>query len=108
LCHGLGEDDMAAVKPDDHGYELESNRALWELVEGHTARFVINGHTHRAMLRTFSGVTILNAGALHPKHRPMCAIADFGEGYVQLYDLQDGRVTAAERWAFDRGSRPYA
>jgi predicted phosphodiesterase len=105
LCHGLGEDDMAAVKPNDYGYDLESNRALWDLVEGQSARFVINGHTHRAMLRTISGLTILNAGTLHRKDRPLCSIVDFGEGYVQLYDLADGRTVAAEHWEFEHASR---
>jgi len=109
LCHGLGEDDMAAVKPDDYGYDLEANRALWELVEGRTARFVINGHSHRAMLRNISGVTILNAGTLHAArgHRPLCSIADFDAGYMQLYDVADGHTTEAERWTFEQASRPH-
>jgi len=107
LCHGLGEDDMGAVKPDDYGYNLESNRALWELVEDHSARFVINGHTHRVMLRNISGLTILNAGALPDRHRPVCCIADFDEGYLQLYDLEDGRTVTAERWTFEQASRPH-
>lgn len=105
LCHGLGDDDMACVRPDDYGYALESNRSLWALVDAGTARFVINGHSHRAMLRTISGVTIVNAGTLHPKHRPMCAIADFDHGYVQIFDLNGPAVTLAERWTLDR-SRP--
>src|SRR5450432_3845700 len=60
LCHGLGEDDMACVRPDDQGYWLESNGPLWELVESRRARFVVNGHSHRAMLRTIGSLTILN------------------------------------------------
>ena len=107
LCHGLGEDDMATVKPDDYGYDLESNRALWELVEGGTARFVVNGHSHRPMLRNISGLTILNAGTLHPKHRPVCAIADFDGGVLQIYDLEGGRTTPAQRWTFEQASRPH-
>jgi predicted phosphodiesterase len=107
LCHGLGEDDMASVKPDDYGYYLEGNRALWELVEGGSARFVINGHSHRVMLRNISGLTILNAGTLHPGHRSTCSIADFDEGFVQVYDLEDGRTQAAEHWTFEQASRPH-
>ena len=109
LCHGLGEDDMATVKPDDYGYDLESNRALWELVEGRTARFVVNGHSHRPMLRNISGLTILNAGTLHGArgHRPICAVGDFDEGYLQIYDITDDRISAAERWTFEQASRPH-
>jgi predicted phosphodiesterase len=106
LCHGLGEDDLACVRPDDYGHALEGNRALWELVESGTTRFVINGHSHRAMLRNIAGLTILNAGTLHPKHRPVCAIADFDAGYMQIYDLEGGQTKAAERWSFEEASRP--
>jgi predicted phosphodiesterase len=109
LCHGLGEDDMASVKPDDYGYDLENNRALWELVEGRTARFVVNGHSHRSMLRNISGLTILNAGTLHPErgYRSVCAIADFDEGFLQIYDLEGGRTVEAEHWTFEQASRPH-
>jgi predicted phosphodiesterase len=107
LCHGLGEDDMATVRPDDYGYQLEENRALWELVEGGTVRFAINGHSHRVMLRNISGLTILNAGTLHEKPRSVCSVADFDEGYMQIYDLEGGHTAAAERWTFEQASRPH-
>jgi predicted phosphodiesterase len=107
LCHGLGDDDMATVKPDDAGYALQENRALWELVEGRTARFIVNGHSHRVMLRSISGVTILNAGALTDRYRPVCCIADFDEGYMQIYDLDGERTLTAERWPFEPASRPH-
>jgi predicted phosphodiesterase len=107
LCHGLGEDDMATVRPDDYGHQLEENRALWELVEGGTARFAVNGHSHRVMLRNIAGLTILNAGTLHEKPRPVCSIADFDEGYMQIYDLVGGHATAAELWTFEQASRPH-
>jgi len=107
LCHGLGEDDMSSVKPDDYGYDLENNRALWELVEGEAARFVINGHTHRVMLRNISGLTILNAGSLTSEHRPVCVIADFDEGHMQLWDFVGEQLKMAERWTFEQASRPH-
>lgn len=106
LCHGLGDDDMASVRPDDDVEALISNVALNRLLEQRRARFVINGHSHRPMLRTIEGLTILNAGTLHPKHRPVCSIADFDRGEVQLYDLRSERVCPAEQWSFERGSRP--
>jgi predicted phosphodiesterase len=106
LCHGLGEDDMASVRPDDDGIALHNNTALWRLIRSGAARFVVNGHSHRPMLRTIDGLTILNAGTLHPKHRPVCSIADFEAGSVQVYDVDAKSVTLAERWSFERGSRP--
>ncbi len=106
LCHGLGEDDMASVKPDDDCEALRGNAALLRLLATRPARFVVNGHSHRPMLRTIDGLTILNAGTLHPQHRPICSIADFDQGEVQVYDIRSGAVTAGECWSFERGSRP--
>lgn len=106
VCHGLGEDDMASVRPDDEGYALLSNEPLWCLIKSRKARFVVNGHSHRPMLRTIDGLTIMNAGALHPIHRPVCSIADFDTGQMQVYDVTDSGVTHAEKWSFERGSRP--
>ncbi len=106
LCHGLGEDDMASVRPDDEGLALHDNHVLCRLIQGGAHRFVINGHTHRPMLRTIDGLTILNAGTLHPKHRPVCSIADFDAGKVHLFDLSPAGVVTAEQWSFERGSRP--
>ena len=106
LCHGLGDDDMASVRPDDEGEALLSNVALHRLLAIEPPRFVINGHSHRPMLRKIDGLSIINAGTLHPKHRPICAIADFGDGYVQVYDVRSEQITPAELWSFERGSRP--
>ena len=106
LCHGLGDDDMASVRPDDEGLALQQNKALRKLIKNRKARFVVNGHSHKPMLRTIEGLTILNAGTLHPKHRPTFSIADFDAGEVQVYDLAHDRINPAEHWSFERGSRP--
>jgi predicted phosphodiesterase len=106
LCHGLGEDDMASVRPDDDCEALLANAALVKLLASRPARFVVNGHSHRPMLRRIDGLTILNAGTLHPKHRPVCSVADFDSGEVQLYDIRGRDVTPAECWSFEHGSRP--
>jgi predicted phosphodiesterase len=106
LCHGLGDDDMASVRPSHDEVALHANVALCELLRSRPARFVINGHSHRPMLRTIEGLTILNAGTLHPKHRPVCSIADFEAGHVQLFDVFPTHLASAERWSFERGSSP--
>lgn len=106
LCHGLGEDDMASVRPDDDCEALRSNASLGKLLASPPARIVVNGHSHRPMLRTIDGLTILNAGTLHPMHRSVCSIADFEHGDVQFYDIRGSAVTPAECWSFERGSRP--
>ena len=98
LCHGLGEYDMGGVWPGDYGYALDSNFALLRLTLEKKYRFVINGHTHRRMVRRFDDLTIINAGTLFHEHEPSFLIADFGTGIIQFYDLDDsGLIAEGER-----------
>jgi predicted phosphodiesterase len=76
LCHGLGSDDMAGVLPHDQGYALDANHRLHALVGAAEYRFIVNGHTHRRMVRTFDGLTILNGGTLRSDHQPCICLAD--------------------------------
>jgi len=94
------------VKPDDDCEALRGNAAFLKLLSQRRARFVINGHSHRPMLRTIDGLTLLNAGTLHPMDRSVCSIADFELGEVQVYDIRGSTVSPAECWSFERGSRP--
>jgi predicted phosphodiesterase len=77
LCHGLGSNDMAKVGTDDDGYALESNDDLQRLVGADLFRWVLNGHSHRAMVRTFGGLTLVNAGTLKREHDPCFFELDF-------------------------------
>ncbi|MBP0018256.1 MAG: metallophosphoesterase family protein [Cyanobacteria bacterium SBLK] len=87
LCHGIGDRDMVRLLPDDWGYALESNFELQDLIRSHQYNFVINGHTHRRMVRKFEHLTIINAGTLKSTHHPCFAIVDFSLGWVQFFDL---------------------
>ncbi len=87
LCHGLGGDDMAGVWPQDDVLQTHSNYPLWQLVNRREYRFVLNGHTHQRLVRSFDELTIINAGTLYRKHRPCVCVADFGAGAVQFFDL---------------------
>lgn len=87
LCHGLGSDDMATVRPGDHGLALQNNASLQALLSPRQHRFLIQGHSHRAMVRTIEGLTLINPGTLHRDHRPGYVVADFGARHVQFYDL---------------------
>jgi len=120
LCHGLGGDDMNGVYPGDFGYGLEVNDVLQGLIREGRYRFVVNGHTHLRMVRSFGGLTIINAGSLtdnryaeisggRPGDRPgapgrsfdpghPCAlVVDFAELEVRPYCFAaDDRLLAAE------------
>ncbi len=91
LCHGLGHDDMASVGADDHGYAIETNDALQRLIADPATAIVINGHTHRAGVRHFDGLTVVNAGTLYREHDPGFIVMSFDSGEVTWTGLDDGR-----------------
>jgi putative phosphoesterase len=101
LCHGMGEDDMNRIYPDSDGYEIESNLTLSEILKAKEYSFVINGHTHEAMVRRIQGLTIINGGSLCRQPRPVCSVVDFEDGSVQFFEITPDAVLRAERVVFD-------
>lgn len=99
LCHGLGSDDMAGVWPMDDAMALHANQPLWHLVHSAEFAFVVNGHTHRRLVRSFGEMTIINAGTLYRKHDPCICIADFEQSFVQYFNVDaDGKIEIAEQY----------
>lgn len=78
---------MSGVTPDDFGYALECNTELQRLVSDGELRVVFNGHTHRAMVRQFQRLTIVNAGTLFREHKPGFVVVDFSNGNVPWHEL---------------------
>jgi putative phosphoesterase len=76
LCHGTGDDDMHAVRPDDFGLVLETNEALQELLSDGRISMLVCGHSHRRMVRRIGSLTILNAGTLRRGEDPTFGIVD--------------------------------
>lgn len=98
LCHGLGEYDLASVRPTDTAEEIYNNLELWGLYRRADLRFVINGHTHRRDVRRFHHLTVISAGTLHRDEAPSCAIIDIPDAAAEFYDVHgDGTVTFAVR-----------
>jgi len=89
LCHGLGPNDMASVLPDDFGYALEAKAELHDLIADPGVEIVLNGHTHRRMVRHFQGVTIINAGSLVSCQEPGIVLVDPQSGNVSWLSLHD-------------------
>jgi putative phosphoesterase len=95
LCHGVGDDDMQRLKPDDDGYALESNVALAALVGGvKKYAFAVGGHTHERMVRKFGDLVFVNPGTLASNHAPCCAIFDGAS--VRFFGLDDAKVPRPE------------
>jgi len=95
LCHGVGEDDMASLNPDTSGYGLMAIPSLKELMVREDLAFMLGGHTHRRMVREFSGLTVINAGTLHRDFEPCVALLDLGALFVEFHDV-GSTVTLAD------------
>ena len=103
LCHGLGTNDMARVKPDDEGYEIASNTDLQQLISERRYRFVLNGHTHRPMLRTFGPLSIVNAGTLLRDYERCFTLVDFERGELLRFRHAKGDLHYdRDAWFEDR------
>lgn len=97
LCHGLGTNDMAQLRPDDEGYAIEANLELQELIRSQRYRYVVCGHTHRRMVRRFGGLTVINGGTLLRGHDPCLLLVELDRGRVRAFELDpDGRSFAEE------------
>lgn len=101
LCHGTGKNDMLGVRPDDEGYALEANLELSQLLASRKYRYMLNGHTHRRMVRSVGDLTIINGGTLHPGYEPVFGLVDLPERCVRFFGARDPtHVTEVERVDF--------
>lgn len=97
LCHGLGNDDMAHVTPFDRGRALEDNAPLQELLASGRYRYVLNGHSHKPMVRAIGALTLINAGTLLADHGASCVLLDFSQREARFHTIAaDGSIAEAE------------
>lgn len=86
LCHGIGKNDMATVKPCDEGDVLGSNTDLQGLIQDDHFTYILCGHSHMRMVRNFGKMTMINAGTLFCDRATFCYI-NFSEGIVWFYEM---------------------
>lgn len=92
LCHGVGTDDEAWLLPDTRGYGLQDIPTLRELMLDDTVQFMLAGHTHERMVRTFPGLTVVNAGTIHRKDEQTFTVVDFDTMRVAFYSAREGEI----------------
>jgi len=98
LCHGLGEEDMAQLRPDHYGSALDANASLQAILQAGDVRVVVGGHTHQRMARRIGEVWFINAGTLHRDYGAGFLLLDLAGRVAQFYDLLDEEeIVAAER-----------
>ncbi len=100
LCHGMGKNDMARLGADDFGYALESNDELQSLLRLARHRWIVNGHTHRRMVRKFASLTVINAGTLKRDNQPCVAVIDFAWARVDFFDFAGSELLTAPAESF--------
>jgi predicted phosphodiesterase len=86
LCHGIDDDDMATLRPDDLDYAIESNTALQRLLDRGAYRFVVSGHSHRRMIRKLATTTFINAGTLLRGFEPCVLVLDLDDLTATFFD----------------------
>jgi predicted phosphodiesterase len=94
LCHGVGEDDEAWLRPDTRGYALQDIPALRELMLDEDTQFIIGGHTHERMVRVFPGLTVINAGTIHREDEQTFMVLDFAAMRVGFYSAAEENTGA--------------
>jgi len=101
LCHGVGDDDMVRLLPDDEPPALAGNEPLQKVL-GRNYDVMVCGHTHRAMVRTIFGLLVVNAGTLDRGDQPGFVHVDLEAKIARMFviDPDSARVTEAERIPF--------
>jgi predicted phosphodiesterase len=104
LCHGIGENDFVGVRPSDADDAVHGLPEIKRLLAADRYAFIVNGHTHRPMIRKVESLTLLNAGTLLPSHRSVCSVLDFESRRMTLFDVSPERITLAADWSLDSRS----
>jgi putative phosphoesterase len=94
LCHGIGENDMRQLGPDDSGYAISSNDELLKILFDPTIAVMVGGHTHKPMVRRFergggkAALIVVNPGTLAREDGSGFAVLDL---YARRVDFR--RIT---------------
>lgn len=87
VCHGLGLDDMASIKPWDDLACIRDNMSFRKLCKTTSAKFILNGHSHSRMVRNIADRVVINAGAFCRDHAPSFGLVDFETSTVHVWPI---------------------
>ncbi|HAA56263.1 MAG TPA: hypothetical protein DCE42_15980 [Myxococcales bacterium] len=88
LCHGIGENDMALLKPDDIGYALNSNIDLEQLLASRKYGLIVGGHTHLPMVRNFGVTLFINPGCLCSTKSSAFSVLDLTNNSITNFSFE--------------------
>ena len=84
LCHGVGSNDMSKIAEDDYGYAIDANEDLQDILRKNY-RIMLNGHSHKRMVRFVGNLCIINAGTIKKEHVPCYSIIDINLQEVEYF-----------------------
>jgi predicted phosphodiesterase len=92
LCHGVGDNDRVRLHPQHQETSQAAIDALGPLLADPGLRFVVAGHTHRRMVRSFARaggppLIFVNPGTLHRGYPGSFAVVDLERGEVEFYEV---------------------
>jgi predicted phosphodiesterase len=90
LCHGIMDNVMGKVLEEET--DLAFNSSLKEFLNGSYPSIMIQGHSHRRMVKQIGGKTIINAGTLFRDHSPCICFIDFENRQVEFNNIRDNAV----------------
>lgn len=107
LCHGIGENDMRKLGPEDGGYAISSNDDLLKVLFDATVAVMVGGHTHKPMVRRFErgggkpALIVVNPGTLAREDGSGFAVLDLSARRVDFHRITDSlSVEPASRAVF--------
>lgn len=99
LCHGVGDDDMIRLLPDDEPPALAANEPLQKVLSS-GFDLMVCGHTHKPMVRTLFGLVVINAGTLHYGDNPGFLRVDLERKVARAFSIDGSSVFEAEEMKF--------
>jgi predicted phosphodiesterase len=89
LCHGLGEDDVCRLFPEDDDATVMDRVRRDPLIAAGGYRFVVGGHTHVPMYRPLPDgpPVLINAGTLHWGYECGFVVCEFDLGLFRFFTL---------------------
>jgi hypothetical protein len=90
---------MGMILPDEDVPSVAANHDL-EAVLRTDVSVIVNGHSHKRMVRTIGPLTVINAGTLKHDEGPCFLVADLAARHVQYYELGAGGIAPGPGFKF--------
>ncbi|WUI00394.1 metallophosphatase family protein [Spirillospora sp. NBC_00431] len=94
VCHGLGDNDLFKLPTGEPTPEVAAEMDAF--VASTDAKWVVNGHTHRPLVRAWREVVFINAGTLRRGHDPVVLLLDLRTQHITCLALDGGGADVRE------------